>query len=130
VDEVIAGFASKTFTSVQLVTAYIARIAEINPTLNCVLEVNPDALKIAAGLDAERLMGISRGPLHGVPILIKDNIATFDKMNNTAGSFALLGNYVVPKSNHNHISRYLFIYLLLFRYSNLCLFQFYLHDVL
>ena len=54
-------------------------------------EVNPDALAIAMDLDAARANGTTLGPLHGVPILIKDNIATADKMNNTAGSFALLG---------------------------------------
>lgn len=55
------------------------------------LEVNPDALEIAAILDKERALGEIHGPLHGIPILIKDNIATFDKMNNTAGSYALVG---------------------------------------
>ncbi|KAK6331147.1 hypothetical protein TWF696_003216 [Orbilia brochopaga] len=79
------------FTSVQLTKAYIARINEVNSTLHAVLELNPDALDIAASLDAERAKGKIRGPLHGVPILIKDNIATDDKMNNTAGSYALLG---------------------------------------
>ena len=54
-------------------------------------EINPDAISIAAGLDAERANGTTRGPLHGVPIIIKNNIATDDKMNNTAGSFALYG---------------------------------------
>ena len=59
--------------------------------MNCVTEINPDAVSIAAELDAERANGTVRGPLHGVPILIKNNIATNDKMNNTAGSFALYG---------------------------------------
>lgn len=71
--------------------AYIARIGEVNGALNCVTEINPDAVTIAAELDAERARGKTRGPLHGIPILIKNNIATNDKMNNTAGSFALLG---------------------------------------
>jgi len=71
--------------------AYIARIQEVNGTLNCVTEINPDAVSIAAELDAERANGTTRGPLHGVPIIIKNNIATNDKMNNTAGSFALFG---------------------------------------
>lgn len=69
----------------------MARIAEVNPILHAVNEVNPDALAIAADLDAARANGTTLGPLHGIPILIKDNIATADKMNNTAGSFALLG---------------------------------------
>lgn len=59
--------------------------------MNCVTEINPDAVSIATELDAERANGTTRGPLHGVPIIIKNNIATNDKMNNTAGSFALLG---------------------------------------
>jgi len=70
--------------------AYIARINEVNPILNAVLEINPDALAIAADLDAKRAAGNVIGPLHGIPILIKDNIATMDKMNTTAGSFSLL----------------------------------------
>lgn len=77
--------------AVDSVQAYIARINEVNGTLNCVTEINPDAVSIAAGLDAERANGTTRGPLHGVPIIIKNNIATDDKMNNTAGSFALYG---------------------------------------
>lgn len=70
---------------------YFLRIQEVNPLLNAVTELNPDALDIAASLDAERANGTLRSPLHGIPILIKNNIATMDKMNNTAGSYALLG---------------------------------------
>ncbi|KAL9115364.1 MAG: hypothetical protein Q9227_000685 [Pyrenula ochraceoflavens] len=73
------------------VKAYVARIEEVNGTLHMVTELNPDALSIAAELDAERANGTNRGPLHGIPILIKNNIATNDLMNNTAGSYALLG---------------------------------------
>lgn len=79
------------FTSIDLVNAYTTRILEVNATLRMVTELNPDALEIAATLDEERASGISRGPLHGIPILIKNNIATNDKMNNTAGSYVLLG---------------------------------------
>ncbi|PVH82022.1 amidase signature enzyme [Cadophora sp. DSE1049] len=71
--------------------AYLARIAEVNNTFHAVTEVNPDALAIAAELDAERSTGSIRGPLHGIPILLKNLIATNDKMNNTAGSWALVG---------------------------------------
>lgn len=78
-------------TSIDDLQAYIARIGEVNGALNCVTEINPDAVTIAAQLDAERANGSTRGPLHGIPILIKNNIATNDQMNNTAGSFALLG---------------------------------------
>ncbi|KAF2494656.1 amidase [Lophium mytilinum] len=90
-EDLITGLESKLFTSVDLVNAYIARIHEMNSTLHMVTELNPDALSIAAELDAERSNGTNRGPLHGIPILIKNNIATADKMNNTAGSYALLG---------------------------------------
>jgi amidase len=85
------GLARKDFTSVDLVKAYTARIAEVNEIFHAVDEVNPDALVIAAELDLERSEGSIRGPLHGIPILIKNNIATNDKMNNTAESYALLG---------------------------------------
>ncbi|KAL9103097.1 MAG: hypothetical protein Q9163_001837 [Psora crenata] len=71
--------------------AYIQRTHEVNHLLRAVSEINPDALKIAASRDAERAAGFVRGPLHGIPILVKDNIATCDETNTTAGSFALLG---------------------------------------
>ena len=60
--------------------------------LRSVIELNPDALTIADSLDAERKQGRLRGPLHGIPILIKDNIATKDRMESTAGSLALVGS--------------------------------------
>ncbi len=81
-----------------LVKAYLARIAEANATLSVVAEINPDALAIAAELDDWRAEGRVLGPLHGIPILIKNNIATMDKMNNTAGSWALLGAKVPTDS--------------------------------
>jgi amidase len=68
---------------VDLVKAYSARIMEVNSTLRMVTEINPDALAIAAELDAMRANGTILGPLHGLPILIKNNIATADQMNNT-----------------------------------------------
>ena len=71
--------------------AYLDRIHEVNHIFHSVSELNPDAISIARNLDAERTAGHVRGPLHGVPILLKDNIATSDRMNNTAGSLALLG---------------------------------------
>jgi amidase len=82
-------------TSRKLTQAYITRITEVDftgPRLNSVLEINPDALTIADELDAERRAGHVRGPLHGIPILLKDNIATDDRMETTAGSLALLGS--------------------------------------
>ncbi len=84
------------YTVRRLVELYSQRIEWLDargngPRLGHVLEVNPDAPRIAADLDAERRAGRARGPLHGVPILIKDNIATADRMETTAGSLALLG---------------------------------------
>lgn len=90
-DDLVSGLDAGLFTSVDLVNAYTARILEVNSTLRMVTELNPDALSIAAALDSERAAGALRGPLHGIPILIKNNIATDDAMNNTAGSYALLG---------------------------------------
>src|SRR6185437_13017329 len=81
-------------TSRALVARYLARIRRIDkagPHLNSVIEVNPDARAIAAALDRERRRNGPRGPLHGIPILVKDNIATADRMQTTAGSLALLG---------------------------------------
>jgi amidase len=81
-------------TSQQLVQLYLKRIAAIDksgPKLNSIIELNPDALAIAATLDAERTATGARGPLHGIPVLIKDNIATADRMQTTAGSLALVG---------------------------------------
>ena len=76
-------------TSLALVRAYSARIAALNETLHAVLEVNGEAETIAKQLDAERAAGKVRGPLHGIPILVKDNIDTADTMRTTAGSLAL-----------------------------------------
>lgn len=70
-------------TIVNHLQAYMRRIEEVNGALHAVTEINPDALAIAATLDEERRNGFIRGPLHGIPILLKDNIATADRMNNT-----------------------------------------------
>jgi len=81
-------------TTRTLAAAYLARIEEIDrhgPKINSIIEVNPDALRLAAELDRERKAGTVRGPLHGIPVLLKDNIATADRMQTTAGSLALLG---------------------------------------
>ncbi|MBL8525276.1 MAG: amidase [Betaproteobacteria bacterium] len=85
---------SGKLSSLALTKAYLARIKAIDksgPCINSVIEINPDALAIAAALDKERKMKGPRGPLHGIPVLLKDNIATADKMQTTAGSLALLG---------------------------------------
>ncbi len=84
-----------TLTSRSITELYLQRIAAIDksgPHLNAVIEVNPDALEIAEGLDKERKSGKLRGALHGIPVLVKDNINTGDKMMTTAGSLALFGN--------------------------------------
>jgi amidase len=94
-----AAFADGRLTSQQLTQSYLARIERLDrhgPNLRAVIETNPRALEIAAGLDAERKSRGSRGPLHGVPILIKDNVETSDHMMSTAGSLALQGWYA-PK---------------------------------
>jgi len=95
VDDIITGFATNQFTSADLVSAYIARTAEVQQALRPVIEINPDALLIAQTLDNERLIqNRTRGPLHGVPVLLKDNIGTADQLNTTAGSYALYGSIV------------------------------------
>ena len=94
VREQSAAMAAGKLSSQQLVKRYLARIAAVDkagPRLNSVIELNPDALKIAAELDRERAAGKLRGPLHGIPVLLKDNIATGDRMSTSAGSLALAG---------------------------------------
>ncbi len=94
-EEMRDAMASGMLTSRKLVEMYQARIQAVDqdgPTLRSVLETNPDALAIADALDEERRTRGPRGPLHGIPILLKDNIATADRMETTAGSLALLGS--------------------------------------
>jgi len=90
-----SGMSSGKYTSHSITEKYLARIDAIDkqgPALASVIEVNPDALAIADTLDKERKTGRVRGPLHGVPVLIKDNIDTADRMQTTAGSLALVGS--------------------------------------
>ena len=85
--------ASGELTARGLADLYLQRIESIDrsgPRINCVLETNPEALDIAERLDGERKSGKVRGPMHGIPVLIKDNIGTADRMQTTAGSLALL----------------------------------------
>jgi amidase len=84
--------ASGEMTSAGICRLYLKRIEAIDPLLKAVIEINPDAFQIAEKLDDERKEGRIRGPLHGIPVLIKDNIDTADKMQTTAGSLALSGN--------------------------------------
>ncbi|CZT41374.1 related to glu/asp-tRNA amidotransferase subunit A [Rhynchosporium secalis] len=88
-----------SLTSVQIVLCYLQRISQIDEYIRSIMELNPDVLEIAASLDEERKNGHVRGPLHGIPFLVKDNIATKDKMETTAGSWMLLGS-VVPRDAH------------------------------
>ena len=95
VDELQQKMQTGAATAVSLTNMYLKRIKEIDkkgPKINAVIELNPDAVAIATALDKERKAGKIRGPLHGIPVLIKDNINTGDKMMTTAGSLALVGN--------------------------------------
>jgi amidase len=95
VGELQEGMGSGRFTAYSLADKYLARIEAIDkhgPAINSVIEVNPDALAIAKALDKERKQKHIRGPLHGIPVLIKDNIDTADRMMTTAGSLALVGS--------------------------------------
>ena len=94
--EISAGFADGRLTSRRLTQIYLDRIGALDrngPRLGAVLETNPQALDMAAELDRERQTHGVRGPLHGVPVLLKDNIETADRMMTTAGSLALDGWY-------------------------------------
>ncbi|TVU07378.1 hypothetical protein EJB05_47430, partial [Eragrostis curvula] len=99
-DAIQMGFKNGSVTSTALVRFYLGQISRLNPVVNAVIEVNPDALKQAAWADAERRRassgdgGREMGGLHGVPVLLKDNIATRDRLNTTAGSLALVGSVV------------------------------------
>ena len=81
-------------SSVELTGAYLRRIERLDPLLHAVIDTNPAALEIAARRDGDRRAGRTRGPLHGIPVLLKDNIATNDAMESTAGSLALVGSRV------------------------------------
>lgn len=99
IDDLQQKMQAGTLTSAVITQLYLNRIKSIDaagPKLNAVIEINPDALQIAAALDTERKNGKVRGPLHGIPILIKDNINTHDKMQTTAGALALSG-HIAPK---------------------------------
>jgi amidase len=94
IPELQDAMASGQLTSRELTQGYIRRMQSLNPLLHSVIEVNPNAIAIATQLDNERRRGQVRGPLHGIPLLVKDNIATDDQMQTTAGSLAIYGNHV------------------------------------
>jgi amidase len=89
-----AAMAAGQLSAKDLVQGYLNRMKQLNPTLHAVIETNPNAVAIAASLDNERKGGHVRGPLHGIPILVKDNVATLDNMQTTAGSLALYNSRV------------------------------------
>jgi len=99
--ELQAGMKSGKWTARSLAEKYLSRIEKIDkqgPSINAIIELNPDALSIADSLDRERKAKGVRGPLHGIPVLIKDNIGTADRMTTTAGSLALVGSIALKDS--------------------------------
>jgi amidase len=101
ISELQDGMKSGKFTAHSLVRRYVERITDVDrggPKVNAVIELNPEAATIAEALDQERKQGRLRGPLHGIPILIKDNIDTADRMMTTAGSLALEGSHALRDS--------------------------------
>ncbi len=96
VDELQRGMTSGKYTVQSLTRKYLDRIDDIDkrgPAINSVIEMNPEALTIASELDKDRKAGRTRGRLHGIPVLIKDNIDTHDRMTTTAGSLALADRF-------------------------------------
>src|SRR4029079_18823639 len=95
IDELQKKMQTGEYTSRSITQLYLGRIDAIDkkgPSINAVIEINPDALAIADSMDLERKNGKVRGPMHGIPVLIKDNIDTGDNMMTTAGALALVGN--------------------------------------
>jgi amidase len=102
VAELQAGMASGRYTARGVVEQYLARITAMDragPSLHSIIEANPEALDLAEQLDRERATRGPRGPLHGIPVLLKDNIDTADRMTTTAGSLALEGS-IAPRDSH------------------------------
>jgi amidase len=96
-----AGMKSGKYTARSIAEKYLERIDEIDKrgqAINAIIEINPDALAIADGLDKERREKGARSPMHGIPVLIKDNIDTADRMMTTAGSLALSGS-IAPRDS-------------------------------
>ncbi|MEE9572314.1 MAG: amidase family protein, partial [Candidatus Neomarinimicrobiota bacterium] len=92
IEEIQKAYQNGDYTISELVQVYLDRIEKIDksgPALNSMLQLNPDVIQIAQDLDKEMKNGQIRGPMHGIPVVLKDNIDTHDKMNTTAGSIAL-----------------------------------------
>lgn len=101
ISQIQQGYKNGSYTIKEVVQAFLARIEEIDkngPTLNSIICVNPEAIQIAEELDLEMSQGKIRGPLHGIPVVLKDNIDSHDKMPNTAGSRALKDSYPLKDS--------------------------------
>ena len=101
VDRLREGMESGEYTARSIAEKYLGRIEQIDkkgPAVNAIIEINPDALSIAAELDRERQANGSRGPLHGIPVILKDNLDTGDRMQTTAGSLALEGSIALRDS--------------------------------
>jgi len=101
IDDLQSRMRSGAETATSLTRQYLERIDAIDqrgPAINCIIELNPDAQAVAAQLDAERKAGRVRGPLHGIPVLVKDNIDTADRMHTSAGSLALADNIAARDS--------------------------------
>lgn len=101
IQQIQQGYKDGTFTIKEVVQAYLERIDSVDkhgPKLNAIIQINPDALLIAEELDKELKAGKSRGPLHGIPVVLKDNIDTHDKMATTAGSRALRNSFPLNDS--------------------------------
>ncbi|KAM3461773.1 hypothetical protein MY5147_003131 [Beauveria neobassiana] len=99
IDQMQEAMANTNLTSLKLVGCYLTRIIQTQDYINSVMQINPDVFAIAAQRDKERQSGKPCGPLHGIPFTVKDNIATKDNMETTAGSLALLGS-IVPRDAH------------------------------
>ncbi|KAF1954861.1 glutamyl-tRNA amidotransferase subunit A [Byssothecium circinans] len=99
IDQLQSHLSNGTLTSSKLLQCYLKRVWQVDEYISSITEINPDAEAIANALDAERAAGRVRGPLHGIPYIVKDNIATKDQMETTAGSWMLLGS-VVPRDAH------------------------------
>jgi amidase len=99
IDQLADYMRNGVLSSAQLLRCYLRRIHQVDDYIDSIIELNPDAEDIAAALDVERATGYVRGPLHGIPFIVKDNIATKDQMETTCGSPMLLGS-VVPRDAH------------------------------